>query len=402
MTTTPGSVGEQAQALPETAAAFQDLIRQQVRLALMALIEQEVASLCGPRYNPTSEASCYRAGSVAGTVFASGNREAARRPRVRRRTPEGSEEVLLKSWQLATDREAWEAAMYRAILGGVSLRSVPNLGDEELLGLSKSNLSRLWQAKAAVLVEEVQQSSLEDFDLLVLMIDAVVLCRGLVATVALGIDPSGSKRVLGFQVGCSENAEVCGDLLKVLRQRGLRMPHGRRLLAVLDGSKALEKAVCQHFPDSLIQRCLVHKERNLRGYLPRKHWKQLADLFDRLRKSQGAEAAQEAIAELRDFLADKNQQARQSLDEAGSQLHALFDLNVPNTLNRSLLSTNAIENVFRNLRRHLGRVCRWRENTSQADLWLASGLTLAAKGFHKISGHSELEQLAQTLQKKAI
>jgi putative transposase len=399
MKVTNGSVGEQAQGLPETAAAFTDFIRQQARLALMQVIEREVAELCGPRYHPANEAACYRAGSVSGTVFASGRREAARRPRVRRRTPGGSEEVLLKSWQMAGDREAWEAAMCRAILGGVSLRGVTNLGDEELRGLSKTSLSRLWQKKAAALVEEVQQGSLADFDLLVLMVDAVVLCRGLVATVALGIDAQGNKRVLGFQVGSSESAEVCSDLLKRLRKRGLRVPQGRRLLAVLDGSKALEKAVCQHFPDTIIQRCLVHKERNLRGYLPKKHWKTLAALFARLRKCQGAEAAQEAVAELRDFLADKNLQARQSLDEAGAQLHALFELNVPNTLNRSLLSTNAIENVFKNLRRHIGRVCRWREDTSQADLWLASGLTLAAKGFRKISGHSELEALAEALQK---
>jgi len=399
MTTTTGSVEEQAQVLPETAAAFQDIIRQQARLALLQVIEQEVAALCGPRYHPGEEAACYRSGSTLGAVFVGERQEVLRRPRVRRRTPEGSAEVLLKSWQLATDKEAWETAMYRAILGGVSLRGVTDLGDEELRGQSKSSLSRLWQKKAVALVEQMRQESLADFDLLVLMIDAVVLCKGLVATVALGIDPAGNKRVLGFQVGSSESAEVCGDLLRSLQQRGLRASQGRRLLAVLDGSKALEKAVGQHFPDAIIQRCLIHKERNLRGYLPKKHWKTLADLFARLRKCQGAEAAQEVIGELRDFLSDKNLQARQSLDEAGEQLHALFDLNVPNTLNRSLLSTNAIENVFKNLRRHIGRVCRWRENTSQADLWLASGLTLASKGFRKISGHSELEALVKALQK---
>ncbi|MGF1453215.1 MAG: hypothetical protein ACFB21_14195, partial [Opitutales bacterium] len=135
--------------LPETAAAFQDIIRQQAHLTLMQVFEQEVAALCGPRYHPGEEAACYRSGSTPGSVFVGERQEALRRPWVRRRTSEGTAEVLLKSWQLATDKEAWETAMYRAILGGGNLRSVTDLGDEELRGQSKNNLSRLWQKKAA-------------------------------------------------------------------------------------------------------------------------------------------------------------------------------------------------------------------------------------------------------------
>ena len=124
-----------------------------------------------------------------------------------------------------------ESALYRAILGGVSLRSVPNLGDVERRGQSKANLSRRWQKKAATLVEEVQQCRLADFDLRVLMTDAVVVCRGLVATVVLCIDAQGNQRVLGFQVGSSESAEVCSDLLRSLQQRGLRASAAADVLA---------------------------------------------------------------------------------------------------------------------------------------------------------------------------
>ncbi len=387
----------------ETASEFQSFLREQARIALMGLIKLEVEQLCGAFYRPEIESEYFRSGGVTGTVYVDGRRETIRRPRVRQRQPEcGSEEVTLVSWQLASDPEQWQDAIMRAVLCGVSTRKIESLQQSDVRGMSKSNISRLWQAKASALVDEMQSSDLSGFDLLVMMIDAVVLTSGLVATVALGIDPKGDKQVLGFRVGSSENEEVCADLLSHLLQRGLRVDEGRRLLAVLDGSKALKKALRRIWPDALIQRCLVHKERNLRGYLPAKHHGRLAQLFNALRKSQGSEAAHEALKALTDFLADKNAQARESLEEARGEMLTLLELNVPNTLNRSLLSTNAIENVFKNLRRHIGRVCRWRKQTQQANQWLASGLTLASQGFRKISGHRDLHHLQHALANETI
>lgn len=381
----------------DTADAFRLCIRQTVREALVAMVEAEVEQLCGQAWHPDSEAAYYRAGSAPSSVYLQGRRESLRRPRVRRHSEEGSEEVPLKTWALARDRQEWEDAMKQAILCGVSTRKVAQLRSCEVAGESRSSLSRLWQKKAAELVEQMQQSDLSGFDLVVLMLDAVVLCKDLVATVALGIDTDGNKRILGFQAGSSENVQVCADLLRSLKQRGLHVGEGRRLLSVLDGSKALKNALLEAFPGTLIQRCLVHKERNLRGYLPRKHWNELARLFNRLRRAQGEEAALEASQDIRNFLSDKNAQAQQSFEEAGEELLALHRLNVPNTLNVSLLSTNAIENSFKNLRRHIGRVCRWRENTHQADLWLASGLTLAEQGFRRIYGYKNIGALVDAL-----
>lgn len=287
--------------------------------------------------------------------------------------------------------------MMRATLCGVSTRSISSLREREVARESRSSISRLWQEKSAALVEQLQDSDLSGFDLVILMLDAVVLTDGLVATVALGINEDGQKRVLGFRVGHSENQQVCEDLLGSLSRRGLRVAEGRRLLAVLDGSLALKNALLSHYPKTLLQRCLVHKERNLQGYLSKRHWPGLARLFARLRKSQGAEAAKEAVDAIEQFLADKNAQARHSLEEAGSELLTLARLGVSNELSVSLLSTNCIENVFKNLRRHIGRVSRWRENTDQADRWLTSGFILASQGFHRIKGHKKLPQLIEAL-----
>jgi len=384
----------------DSAEALRCHIRNQVRYALQQVFEEEIRGLCGEHYHPASNEH-YRAGSAPSYVMVEGHRESMPRPRARRRLSDGSsQEVELKSWKLAQNTDEWESAMMRAILCGVSTRSVPSLRESEVGGESRSSLSRLWHRKSVELVEQMQQSDLSEMKLVVLMLDGVVLSDGLVATVALGIDNEGTKRVLGFQVGSSESAEVCKDLLSNLSRRGLRVGNERRLLAVLDGSDALRKALLEIYPDALIQRCLVHKERNLKSYLSKRHWAELSRLFTRLRRAEGADQGKEALEALELFLADKNQGARASLQEAGEDLLTLHRLNVPSSLNRSLLSTNCIENLFKNLRRHIGRVCRWRESTDQADRWLASGLILASEGFRKIGGHRELPLLVKALEKK--
>jgi transposase-like protein len=391
---------EQAQFL-DSGKAFRDYLHQQARRALAEIIEQEVNALCCKRYSRDNAGDCRRAGSAPSYVMTEDGREPMQRPRIRKVSGNGSsEEVSLKSWKLAQSPEQWEEATMRAVLCGVSTRDMPSLRASELKGQSKSEVSRLWQRKSAELVGQMQQSDLSGFDLVVLMLDAVVLSSGLVATVALGINAEGEKRVLGFRVGSSENKEVCRDLLSNLVRRGLKAPEGRYLFAVLDGSEALKRALFEVYPDTLIQRCLVHKERNLKGYLSNRHWAELARLFKGLRECQGSEQAKEAAEAIEAFLEDKNAQAKASWLEGGDEVIALPRLDVPNDLHRSLLSTNCIENVFKNLRRHIGKVCRWRESTDQADRWLASGLILASKGFRRIVGHKHLPELVRALERK--
>ena len=174
----------------------------------------------------------------------------------------------------------------------------------------------------------------------------------------------------------------------------------RRLFAALDGSDALRSAVKEFFPDAVVQRCLVHKERNIRAKLSKKHWGELARLFKRLRAIQGRAAAEEVVQELEEFLRGKNAEALNSLHEAGEDLIALQSLNVPNTLHRNLLSTNAIENSFRNTRNKLGRVTRFREETDQATRWLSFALLEVEKGFNRISGYKDLPDLIAALERK--
>jgi hypothetical protein len=116
----------------------------------------------------------------------------------------------------------------------------------------------------------------------------------------------------------------------------------------------------------------------------------------------GSLSAKYAKRSLELFLASKNVQARESLEEAGEELLALFELEVPNMLNILLLSTNVIENTFKNLRRHIGRGSRWRKATYQADLWLSSGLTLAERGYRRIRGVDNLPRLIEGLEREKM
>jgi transposase-like protein len=186
--------------------------------------------------------------------------------------------------------------------------------------------------------------------------------------------------------------------MRRLDKRGFKCE--RRLFAVLDGSDALRSAVKEFFPDSIIQRCLVHKERNIRSKLSKKHWGELARLFKRLREVQGKAAAEEVVKELEAFLKGKSAESLRSLHEAGEDLIALQSLDVPNTLHRNLLSTNAIENSFRNTRNKLGRVTRYRAETDQATRWLAFALLEVEKGFRRISGYMDIPKLMKALERK--
>jgi putative transposase len=116
-----------------------------------------------------------------------------------------------------------------------------------------------------------------------------------------------------------------------------------------------------------------------------------------VRVVQGYQTAREVVDELKAFLRPINVEAYRSLEEAGEDLLALHSLNVPNTLHRSLLSTNAIENSFLNTRRRLGRVTRFRAETDQASRWLSYALLEAEKGFRKIHGHKDLAHLVAAL-----
>lgn len=375
----------------EIGETFEHFMRTAARKAFMQVLFEEVTQLCGPAYHPRQEASCGRAGSAPGRYFFGTEEETIRRPRVRK----NGKEVRLKSYEAGQDRGALQEAMLRAFMAGLPSREQQRVFKDSS-GTSRSEVSRLWQQEGAKCIEELRSRDLGKEDYLVLMLDGIGLGNDLCGIVALGITMDGRKQILDFQIGASENAEACSDLLARLVERGFR-PR-RRLLAVTDGAKALRKAVLAHWSDAFIQRCLIHKARNIKGYLSRRHHGELESFFDRLRKAEGLKAARKVVDELKRFLKRKSAAALDSLEEAGDELLAVHQLNAPSTLNTTILNTNCIENPFRNVRAKIRRVARWRSETHMASKWLAYALLEAERGFRRINHWQDLQKLAKCIE----
>jgi transposase-like protein len=371
--------------------AVESFLRMAARTAFTAVLFQEVEALCGKAYQPAADSDYQRAGSAPGRYFFGTDEETFRRPRVRR----NGKEVRLKAYEAASNREALHAAMLRAFMAGMPSREHKRMF-KGASGTSHGEVSRLWQQEGERCIEQLRARDLSKADYAVLMLDGIALGGDLCAVVALGITTVGEKHILDFQVGASENLEVCMDLLNRVETRGFKPT--RRLLAVTDGSKPLRKSVRRKWPDAIIQRCLIHKARNLKSYLSYRHHGEVDRLFSRLRKAQGLEAAEEVVKELRAFLKGKNAQALASLEEAGDELLAVHRLGAPSTLNTTLLNTNCIENPFRNVRAKIRRVSRWRAETNMASKWMAYALLEAERGFRRINHCKDMERLAGILQ----
>ncbi len=383
---------------------FRDYIRTATRDMIMDVMASELEQLCGPRYRPDADSDFVRAGTAEGYVYIEAEREQITRPRVRRENPDGTtSEAELESYTAAQDRGELRRQILASILAAGSQSKTGKVVKNKR-GSSASQISRIFQQHGRERFTELRRRRLgcddngELYDWLALMVDGVVLSKDITAIVAVGITTAGDKIVLDFEIGSSENYEVALALIKRVQIRGFAPPERRPLLAVLDGSEALRKAVKAIFATAVVQRCLIHKERNLRRYLAKKDWATMTELMDRLRKAQGPEAGILALCELDDFLAGKNSAARDSLHEGGLDLITLHLLEVPATLNRSLMNTNMIENVILNFRRTSSRVCRWQTQTDQAARWLATGLTEAERGFRKVSHSQDLSRLAEALE----
>jgi transposase-like protein len=278
---------------------------------------------------------------------------------------------------------------------GVSTRGLDRL---EKAGTSAHYGKSVWAAGTAQALEEFRGRDLGSYRFFAMMVDGVVLAEGMVMVVALGITTGGEKVLLDFEQGNSESLETCDLLMARLTRRGFS-PGTQVLLAILDGAEALSSAVKKAFgvDQVMIQRCLVHKERNLHSYLSYRDRGECSGLMNLIRKAQGIVAGEKAYKKLEVFLKGKNDGALKSLHEGREDLLTVHRLECSQLLHPSLLSTNLIENAFRNYRRHTDRVTCWNKKSDQASRWTASALLGVEKGFRRIKGREKIRQLVQAL-----
>lgn len=353
------------------------------------ILENEVTRRVGPPHRPGPESGAVRWGHQSGYVVFGGRKVAVERPRVRTRD---GEEVELDSYARLQHDGRRQRAVSEGIVAGLTSRNYRRAVQSvvEGYGIEKSSVSREFVQASAAQLKELCEKKLEGLDLVAILIDGIHLGKQ-VLVVALGIESSGEKQVLGLWQGATENTTVVTSLLEDLVARGLKPD--RRYLFVIDGAKALRAGIERVFGRRAeVQRCQIHKRRNVKEHLPKSAQ---GDTDRRIRNAYAMTEYAAAKSELEKIfrqLERINPSAARSLEEGLEETLTVHRLGVGTLLRRTLASTNPIESCLSTVERVARNVKRWREG-EQALRWTATGLLEAQKKFRRVKGYRELELL---------
>ena len=376
--------------------ALFDLVMSTGYSVLQMLLEQEREQLCGQRYKHDGKRAASRWGFTDGELVFGGRRLKVKRPRAR--SADGKEEQL-PSWKQFSDEDPLkERAVEQMILGvatrkyGRSLETLPE--EAKSRGTSKSAVSRRFVEETSKLVSEQLTQSLSDLSLAALMIDGIAFGEHMVL-IALGIDEKGKKHILGHWEGATENAVACTALLSNLVERGLDTT--RSILVVIDGGKGIAKAVRDVMGNrAIIQRCQVHKRRNVLEHLPERLRKATGETISTAYRCRDPKRALNMLNKLARQLEHKHPSAARSLREGLEETLTIIGFKLPDALERTLATTNIIENLNGLVRKVHRNVKRW-QGGSMILRWVAAGLQEAAKGFRRLKGYPGMSKLVAVL-----
>lgn len=369
---------------------------------LSELLEEEVSALCGPRGRHDRERVAYRHGAERSSLPLGGRKVKVTRPRVR--STEGAE-IGLESWRTLSATDMLGELALSRMLAGVSTRRYAKDGLEPVgaateaasTGTSKSAVSRRFVALTRARLGELMARPVPA-GIRVVFVDAIQI-KGRSIVGALGVDESGRKHLLGLAEGATENATLITGLIEDLVERGLSADEG--LLFVIDGAKALRAAIARCFGQrALVQRCQVHKARNIAEHLPRDQHAFIARKLLAAWREPDPEAAKRSLAALARSLERAHPGAAKSLREGLAETLTITRLGLcgHDALWRTLRSTNPVEQSFGVCRREARNVKRW-QSGEQALRWTAAGLQQAAKGWRRLRGHRSMPALLAGLKR---
>jgi putative transposase len=385
--------------------AREGLLALAVRTGLSVLheaMEWEVDRIVGPKGKHDRERAAKRHGRTAGEVTLGGRRAPIDRPRVR--TADDTEEIPLASYQEFASRDLLGQVMLERMLAGVSTRRCRRVDEPvgeqvrtEARSTSKSAVSRAFVAKTRTALSELLGRDLSELELAVVVIDGIDLAD-VTHVVALGITTDGTKVPLSLREGSTENATVATALLADLVDRGLKL--GEEQLYVLDGAKALRKAVRNVAgPRALVQRCRIHKCRNVLRHLPDRERAWVRAKFQKAWADADPERALSSLKALAAQLEKVHPDAAGSLREGMEETLTLTRLGMTGTLLRTLCSTNCIESMFDTVRTTQRNVKRWRDGDMRLR-WTAAGMDEAQRGFRRVKGFRDLPKLTAAIQRE--
>ena len=383
-------------AMIDARATLHDAIVSAGMTVLGAMLEEERVKLCGPRYQHQSGRNASRAGHADGELALGGRRVGVRRPRVR--SADG-EEVKLETWERFGEADPLTPRAVEQMVLGVSTRKYvrsiePAPPGLKTRGTSKSAVSRRFVAATREKLQEMMSRDLGSLKLCAIMIDGIHVDEHLVL-VALGIDEHAEKHVLGLYEGATENTTSCSGLLSDLEARGVRTD--RTMLFVIDGSKALAKAVrAKYGTRALIQRCQVHKKRNVEDHLPEDMKRNAGRTISAAYQCGNTARAKSMLKGLARQLERKHPSAAASLREGLDETLTVMRFDLDMHLTRTLSTTNPIEFINGRIRKTIRNVARW-DGGEMVLRWLAVALVEASKTFRKLRGYKGMPKLVAAL-----
>ena len=379
-----------------------NLLRETGLALMQTVMEEEVRHLAGERHQQHEGRRAHRWGKEDGYCVVDGQKVPIQKTRLR--TPDKHEQRL-GSYELFQRSGPMQAGVWDKMMRGLSTRNYGAVVKDfhNAYGVEKSAVSENFIEASREKVKQLMERPLGELRLCAVLIDGTPFKdRQMIA--ALGIGCDGTKTVLGIREGATENTAVVSSLLSELVERGLDFSTPR--IYVLDGGKALAAAVRRHAGEAaFIQRCQVHKKRNVVDHVPDEHKAGVR------RKMQNAYAmadyadAKRALDQLHRELMDLNPSAARSLEEGMEETLTVHKLRVPDQLRRTLCCTNVIESAFSIVETVCRNVKRWRDG-DHIERWVGSGLLVAERQFRKVIGHRQipllLASLATAISKKPI
>lgn len=390
-------------AMDATKKGLLSFVQQMGMAVLSELLAAEAATIAGPKGKHVRDRTHHHWGTAHTALCFGGRNVSIERPRVRKRGKGTHNEVELPTIEALREGDPLCARVAEQIVLGVSTRGYerslepvePELGGR---GASKSNASRALIDATTQKLAEFASRKLDDVDLVAMLIDGIEFARRTVV-VALGVTVDGTKVPLGLWAGSTENATLATSLLQSLVERGLRVDES--MLFVIDGGKGLRKALRDVFGDrAIVQRCQVHKLRNVRDHLPEARRAYVARQMREAYKSTTFATAKKKLLQVASWLeANGEDSAAASLREGLDETLTVLRLNLPKALCRTFSTTNAIENMNGCLRRVTRNVKHWRDE-AMIRRWVALGIAEAQRGFRRVKGHAQIHLLVTALRPK--
>jgi hypothetical protein len=365
-------------------------------------MEDELTRRIGPKHARIPGRTANWHGSTTGAVALGGRLLSVERPRGR--TLAG-EEIALDSWAVFSSKDLLDQLTAERVLAGVATRRHADVAepltseiDDQARGTGRSSVSRRWKRATEAALAELMARDLSGLEAAAFMVDGIEVA-GQCCVAALVITADGTKVPAGLWLGDTENKTVVTALLADIVARGLRFDAG--LLVVIDGAKALAAAVAKVFGEkAVVQRCVLHKRRNVRGHLPKelgdKVDRRLALVFANPDPAKGLDAAKRLAGELKADHPD----AAASLLEGLEDMFAVRRLGIGGNLAEMLTCTNAIESMISVARTTMRNVKNWQDGEMKKR-WVAAGMLEAQRSFRRIRGYKQMPVLIAALRRHA-